>query len=41
MDGFEIYTLVKALAAQLLVPMPLCIGVVVLGFLLRLRWTHG
>lgn len=38
MGGLSIYTLIKMLAAQLLMPLPLCIGLFVLGLLLRLRW---
>ena len=41
MSGFGIYTLIKAMAAQLLMPLPLCVCLFVLGVLLRLRWRRS
>lgn len=41
MADFSLYTLIKVLAAQLLMPLPLCIFLFVLGLLLRQRWRRS
>ena len=38
--AMDIYTLIKVLAAQLLMPLPLCVGLFVLGLLLRRHWPR-
>lgn len=35
-----LYTLIKVIAAQLLMPLPLCLLLFVFGLLLRLRWRR-
>lgn len=40
MIGLSFYTLIKVMAAQLLMPLPFCAGLFVFGLLLRLRWRR-
>lgn len=41
MADFSLYTLIKVMAAQLLMPLPLCVALFVLGLLLRQRWRRS
>lgn len=41
MTDVSFYTLIKVMAAQLLMPLPFCTGLLFFGLLLRLRWRRA